>query len=121
MSFAEFHSFKCSDPLVYLIPRAWHLNVDIYRRNSPSAPGSSPGDEGRTFLYVHHTWRDFSTRATVVTGTVATWVNDRNPKQLPAVARNAIPSNPTFLTWWDGCCRAVVERPTLRDPPGVRV
>ena len=49
----------------------------FYRRNRPSASGLDPEGEDRTPI----------THVTVLTSPGATWINDRNPKQLPAVAR----------------------------------
>ena len=97
----------------------------VYRRSRPSASGLDPEGEGRTLI----------THPLQAKNTVATWVKDLNPKQLPAVARKCdISQNPRL---WRGVVRktesfvitkifdfrtttGVVERGGAADPHGHR-
>ena len=57
----------------------------------------------------------YMTHPTVLTSTVATWINDLNPKQLRAVARNATPLKTRVL---DVVRRVLSGRGGATDPHG---
>jgi hypothetical protein len=75
----------------------------LYRRNRPSASGLDPEGEGRKLF-------DATQRTA---STVARWIKDLNPKQLPAVAWNATP-----LKTRSGGETGVVGRGGAADPHG---
>jgi putative MATE family efflux protein len=94
--------FGCSIPLTYL---GATTPLGIYRRGRPSASGLDPEGEGRTLI----------TNPTISAHTVATWVKDLNPKQLPAVAGKCDTSqNPRLRRGATG----VVGRGGAADPHG---
>jgi len=76
----------------------------LYRRSRPSASGLDPEGEGRTLI----------PQATVSTSTVATWIKELNPKQLPAVARKCDTSQTPATAGETG----VVGRGGAADPHG---
>jgi hypothetical protein len=79
--------------------------VVFYRWSRPSASGLDPEGEGRRLI----------THPAETAGTVATWVKDLNPKQLPAVARKCDPSqNPRLRRGATG----VAGRGGAADPHG---
>jgi len=57
----------------------------------------------------------YITHTTVLVSTVATWIKDLNPKQLPAVARNATPLKTRVL---DVVRRELSGRGGAADPHG---
>ncbi len=89
---------------VVFVPLSARFTTAFYRRNRPSASGLDPEGEDRTLI----------THVTALTSPGATWINDRNPKQLPAVARKCDTSQHPATAGETG----VVGRGGAADPHG---